>query len=264
MAPSRAWWLEPWLMVEVFALANLGGLAFDIYLAHSVNDFRRAPESIPLYFSAAAPVVLFVGLALRRRSKAAWTDLGYLVGAIAILVGLTGTIFHLDSSFFYERTMKSLTYAAPFAAPLAYTGLGFLVILNRMVDANTQEWAQWVLLLALGGFAGNFVFSLSDHAENGFFRPVEWLAVAASAIAVGFLLVPLLMRVSREFISLCFWILGFEAGVGVLGFLLHAQANLHGPSVHAFKNFIYGAPPLAPLLFPNLALLALIALWQLR
>lgn len=36
------------------------------------------------------------------------------------------------------------------------------------------------------------------------------------------------------------------------------------PSVDAFRNFIYGAPPLAPLLFPNLSLLGLIALWRLR
>jgi hypothetical protein len=34
--------------------------------------------------------------------------------------------------------------------------------------------------------------------------------------------------------------------------------------VQWFKNFIYGAAPLAPLLFPNLALLGMIALWRLQ
>ena len=29
-------------------------------------------------------------------------------------------------------------------------------------------------------------------------------------------------------------------------------------------NFIYGAPPLAPLLFPNLVVLGLLAIWRLR
>ena len=48
------------------------------------------------------------------------------------------------------------------------------------------------------------------------------------------------------------------------GFLLHANANLHGPSIHAFDNFIYGAAPLAPLLFPNLMVLGIIGLWQMR
>ena len=88
-----------------------------------------------------------------------------------MVIGLTGVILHLDSQFFHARTLRSLTYAAPFAAPLAYTGLGLLLIVNRMVEPDDIEWAQWVLLLALGGFAGNFVFSLTDHAMNGFFNP---------------------------------------------------------------------------------------------
>lgn len=261
---NSARWAEPWFLVEAFALVNLGFLTFDIYLAHSVNEFRRAAEYIPLYFSALAPLVLLIGLALRSRWKAVWTDLGYLVGWGAILIGLTGMILHLDSSFFYERTVRSLTYSAPFAAPLAYTGLGFLLVMNRMVDPESREWAQWVLFMTLGGFVGNFVFSLSDHAENGFFNPLEWVAVGASAVAVGFLVTPLLLRVSRKFIALCALILLAEASVGVWGFVLHAENNLHGPSVQPFKNFIYGAPPLAPLLFPNLVVLGMIGLWRLR
>ena len=114
-----------------------------------------------------------------------------------MLIGLAGVILHLDSQFFFERTIRSLTYAAPFAAPLAYTGLGLLLIANRLVDPQSPEWAQWVLLLALGGFAGNFVFSLTDHALNGFFNPLEWLPVVSSAFAVGFLAVPFLMAVTR-------------------------------------------------------------------
>jgi hypothetical protein len=55
-----------------------------------------------------------------------------------------------------------------------------------------------------------------------------------------------------------------ELGVGVLGFVYHTAANLHGPSASLFDNFVYGAPSLAPLLFPNLALLAFIGLWVLR
>jgi len=88
--------------------------------------------------------------------------------------------------------------------------------------------------------------------------------VIASAIAIGFLTIPLLSRVSRFYIDLCAAVLVLEAGVGLWGFVLHAAANLRGPSIHAFDNFIYGAPPMAPLLFPNLMLLGIIALWQLR
>ncbi len=96
------------------------------------------------------------------------------------------------------------------------------------------------------------------------FYPLEWVAVWASAIAVGFLATPLLVRVSRRFLSLCGAILLAEAGVGFWGFLLHVERNLHGPSAQPFKNFIYGAAPLAPLLFPNLMVLGMIALWRLR
>jgi len=261
---SERWWAQPQIWIEGFATLNVGFLTFDIYLAHSVNQFRNPAEYIPLFFSATAPVLLIFALAVRNRWVAVWKDLGYLVGWVAVLVGLTGVILHLQSHFFYERTLRSLTYSAPFAAPLAYTGLGFLLIMNRMVDPESVEWAQWVLLLTLGGFIGNFVFSLADHAGNGFFNPLEWVPVVASAVAVGFLAVPLIMRISRPYIDLCAAVLVLEAAVGMWGFVLHAEGNLRGPSVHAFENFIYGAPPMAPLLFPNLMVLGIIALWQLR
>ena len=50
--------------------------------------------------------------------------------------------------------------------------------------------------------------------------------------------------------------------VGVVGFALHLTANLGGPG-GMWENFLYGAPIFSPLLFPNLALLAGIAVWVL-
>jgi len=261
---NERWWRQPELWVEVFAIVNIGFLTFDIYLAHSVNQFRNRAEYIPLWFSAIAPLVLVVALTQRTRRRIFWKILGHVVGWSAIAVGLTGMILHLESSFFYERTVRSLTYSAPFAAPLAYTGLGFLLVMNRMVDSKSVEWARWLLLFTAGGFIGNFVFSLADHAQNGFFYSVEWVPVAASAVAIGFLCVPVVMRVSRTFIHVSAAVLILEAFVGLWGFLLHTMGNLRGPSVHALSNFIYGAPPMAPLLFPNLMVLGMIGLWQLR
>jgi hypothetical protein len=263
-APSERWWNQPQLWIEAFAIANVGFLTFDIYMAHSVNQFRNRAEYIPLAFSASAPIFLLLALLFRHSRPRIWRVAGYVIGGTAVLVGLAGVILHLESHFFYERTIRSLTYSAPFAAPLAYTGLGFLLIMNRMVDADSLEWAQWVLLFTLGGFIGNFIFSLADHAGNGFFFPLEWVPVIASALAVGFLAVPLWVRVSRMYIDLCAAILLLEAAVGLWGFFLHARANLAGPSVHALENFVYGAPPMAPLLFPNLMVLGIIGLWQMR
>ncbi len=181
-----------------------------------------------------------------------------------MLIGLVGLVLHLKSQFFQQWTLASLVYTAPFAAPLAYTGIGLLLIMNRSVSANSREWAEWVVFLALGGFAGNFIFSVTDHAQNGFFRVIEWIPVGASALAVGFLTVPLMLRVGAGFFRWCAAILVLQAAVGVAGFLFHFQADLNGVGKNLFEKVVHGAPVFAPLLFPNLAILAGIGLWALR
>jgi hypothetical protein len=263
--PRLRWVHDPQLWVELFVTANLAILAADIYLAHSVNHFQKAAEYIPLYFSIGAPAVLGILIALRWiwRVQSPWRDVGYLVGGLAVLVGLGGVLYHLESRFFLDRTLKSLTYAAPFAAPLAYTGLGFLLLMNRMVAARSAEWARWVILLALGGFFGNFVLSLTDHASNGFFARTEWIPVISSAFATGFLLIPLALTVTRRFLDVCLVVMLGQAFVGVLGFWFHMRANLIEPGHDLFDKLVNGAPPMAPLLFPNLVGLALIGLWAL-
>lgn len=265
MHPNRASWLgDSQLWLESFVTVNLAFLALDIYLAHSVNQFRHEAEYWPLYFSLVSPVLMMAAIVVRWQWGwlAAWRDLGYLVGWLAVAIGLTGTMLHLDSRFFYERTLKSLVYAAPFAAPLAYTGLGLLLIMNRLVAPRTQEWAQWVVLLALGGFVGNFIFSLTDHAQNGFYHWTEWIPVVTSALVVGCLLSLFATPPSRNFLWLCVAVLGIQVLTGLLGFALHTAANLDKPGP-MYDNFIHGAPPLAPMLFPNLALLCLIGLREL-
>ncbi|MCH7792199.1 MAG: hypothetical protein IID31_07965 [Planctomycetes bacterium] len=249
------------LIVELFALANLAFLALDIYLAHSMNAFRHAAEWIPFVFSLAASVALLVGLVAQRPRVG--HRIGLVVGWAAVLVGVAGMIFHLDSHFFEARTIKSLVYTAPFVAPLAYTGIGLLLILNRTTDASSEDWARWVLVLALGGFVGNFGLSLADHAQNGFFDWREWLAVIFAAIGIGFLVTATFLQPSLRFIQWCAGVMLAEIVIAIIGFVLHARANLHGPSASMFDNFVFGAPVFAPLLFANLALLALIGLWAL-
>jgi hypothetical protein len=256
---------DPQLWVELFVTANLAILAADIYIAHSVNHFQKAAEYIPLYFSIGAPAALACIIALRWMwdLEAPWRDVGYAVGWLSVLVGLGGVLYHLESRFFLDRTLKSLTYAAPFAAPLAYSGLGFLLLMNRMVAARSMEWARWVILLALGGFFGNFVLSLTDHASNGFFARTEWIPVISSAFATGFLIIPLILTVTRRFLDLCLVVMLGQAFVGLLGFWFHMRANLVEPGHNIFDKLVNGAPPMAPLLFPNLVGLALIGLWAL-
>jgi hypothetical protein len=266
MPSPNKWYRDPALWLELFVIVNIAGLSLDIYLAHATNQFSHAAEYLPFWFSVAAPPVLVLGLLLDRRwgYTAVWRDVGHLVGWCSIAIGLIGVILHLDSRFFHERTIKSLVYAAPFAAPLAYTGLGLLLVMDRMVDRESEEWPRWVLLMGLGGVVGNFVFSLTDHAQNGFYHWTEWIPVVSSALAVGFLTTIYLTPVTRRFLGLCALVLVLQVFVGALGFILHNRANLRGPSPSTFDNFVFGAPALAPMLLPDLAVLCGLALWVLR
>jgi hypothetical protein len=121
-----------------------------------------------------------------------------------------------------------------------------------------------VLLLAMGGFVGNFVLSLADHAQNGFFYWTEWIPVVSSAFAVGFLMVPFVVQVNRGYLAPCVVVVVIQMAVGLLGFYYHVESNLRGPAPRMFDNFVFGTPAMAPLLFPNLGLLTLIGLWVLR
>jgi hypothetical protein len=259
------WYRSPRLWVELFVLFNLAGLAPDIFLAHSTNSFHARTEYIPLIFSLAAPVLLLLAIwSLAQSRLLPWRVLGHLVGWTSVVIGITGLILHLQSQFFQQWTLASLVYTAPFAAPLAYTGIGLLLIMNRMVDCETMDWPLWVIFLALGGFVGNFIFSLTDHAQNGFYRSIEWIPVISSALAIGFLLMPLVMRVNRAYLRLCAAVMVLQVVVGTVGFVLHVNADLHAIGPTLFDRVVHGAPVFAPLLFPNLALLAGIGMWVLH
>jgi hypothetical protein len=258
------WFRRPRAWVEIFVLFNLGGLAPDIFLAHSVNRFHSAAEYTPLVFSIAAPVLLLPALlALAKNWLGLWRWLGFIVGATSVCIGVTGMVLHLQSQFFTERTLASLVYAAPFAAPLAYTGLGSLLLMNRMVPDDEVEWSQWVIFFALGGFVGNFIFSVTDHAQNGFFHRTEWIPVISAALAVGFLTAPLAVKVERPFLWLCGGVMLLEIAVGITGATLHALADWHHAGDTLLNRVIYGAPIFAPTLFADLAVLAGIGLWTL-
>jgi hypothetical protein len=90
------------------------------------------------------------------------------------------------------------------------------------------------------------------------------LPVVSSAFAVSFLLVAFLVRVGRRLLALCAFVLGVQAIVCVIGFALHVRAVLREPGATLIERVTTGAPLFAPLLFPNLVVLGLIALWALQ
>lgn len=264
-----AWLTDRPLLLEIFVVVNLAFLVADTWIAHEANDFAHAAEYAPPIFSAVAAAALAVPLVgkLRRREggppSGALRTVGWLVGGVAIVVGVGGLILHLEGQFFQETTLRSLVYSAPFAAPLSFTGIGFLLLVNRMVDPAGERWAGWILILTLGGFVGNFALALADHAQNGFFFATEWIPVAAAALAVGYLVTLFTRSVNRPFLRLGFWVLGLQALVGVAGLALHAEPLFHASRAGLAEKLLYGAPVFAPLLYPNLALLGALGLWDL-
>jgi hypothetical protein len=57
--------------------------------------------------------------------------------------------------------------------------------------------------------------------------------------------------------------MGVQMLVGTYGFWLHLEADLTATG-DLWDRFVHGAPIFAPLLFPNIAALAAIGLWDLR
>lgn len=256
---KRVAW-SPALLLDLFVIGNLSFLALDILVAHSVNRFAAWQEWIPFGMSVAGPVALVA--AWRFCGERGWRATCLAVGWSAVAVGAAGLLYHLESQFFRDATLRSLVYTAPFVAPLSYSGIGFLLLMNRSVSDRSEEWGRWVLFFSLGGFFGNFTLSLCDHAQNGFYHWSEWIPVAAAAMGVGFLTTAVLARPRAGFLKWVAWLMALQIAVGIVGFGLHVKANLASPAADHLDKFIYGAPAFAPLLFPNLALLALLGVWH--
>ena len=250
-------------LVEGFAFLNVSFLALDIYLAHSVNSFAHGAEWIPLLFSIGAPFLMLPSLFARQHTWGYPWISGLVIGGLSVVLGIAGMIYHLENSVFQEQTLKSLVYAAPFAGPLSYSGVGLLLILNRLEWQDTRHWARWILFPTLCGFVGNFALSLCDHAQNGFFMKSEWVSVAAAAFGVSFLMLALRENATNSYYGFCVLVMIAEILVGLIGAGLHLYGNLSSAPGELWDQIVFGAPVFAPLLFANLGLLGLIGLWDL-
>jgi hypothetical protein len=117
-----------------------------------------------------------------------------------------------------------------------------------MVGARTVERARWVTLLAPGGFVGNFVLCVCDHARSGLVRPEEWTGVVAAAAAAGALVAILIIYDNRPLLRLGFAVMPAQVAVGLLGASWHVRADPGRPMGTLWQKFLYGAPVFAPLI----------------
>ena len=105
------------------------------------------------------------------------------------------------------------------------------------------------------------MLTLADHAQNGFFRPSEWIGVVAGAMGCRLSDAMVVVPENRA-------AAGHEPGAHgdsgwgrLLGFYLHTPHNWNRQTGSLWDTFLYGAPLFAPLLFADLALLAMLGLW---
>jgi hypothetical protein len=208
---ARPWFHDHELWIELFVLANFAGLILDIFLAHSENQFRRESEYVPLVFSAVATVMLACVIPLRRKWPIVWRDVGHLVevgrardrprrrdSASRQPVLLRP---HDSQSHLCGRRLPRRSPLRVLACCCSSTGSS---------NPTSLERAQWVLLLGLGGFIGNFVFSLTDHAQNAFFNPLEWIRRQQRA-GHRIPAVPFVMRITTPHLWLCGSVLSSQA-----------------------------------------------------
>ena len=245
-------------LLDIFIVANLAFLAMDVFIAHAANEFAHRSEWLPCVFAALGALLLALTLFSKNPQAAHLARLA--VGWVAIVIGIAGMLLHLHSRFFVELTLHSLVYTAPFVAPLAFSGIGLLLLLTASIASEHVAWGQWVVFLSTCGWGGNFLLSVLDHAQNGFFNVLEWLPVGASAFAIGALLMVVIKPRQNYIYGII--VLGVNALLGLAGFVLHLLAVLQ-QSAPLAEKFLYGAPLFAPLLFVDLALLAALGIWQL-
>jgi hypothetical protein len=71
-------------------------------------------------------------------------------------------------------------------------------------------------------------------------------------------------RRRSAYLRLCAAVPAVQGVVGVAGFAFHVASDVRQPGASWFERILSGAPPMAPLLFPNLVVLGWIALWVMR
>lgn len=269
-------------IMMVLVAINLIFLSIDILLAHGMNGNLNANEWIPIWFGIGAGVFLLVAGAISLRQRTLAILLSFIVFAASIVVGLVGAYFHVQRAippnlFESEPLIVLLIFAPPIVGPLTYSLLGVLGVIasvyeeplhsGRMVIpgvaawpvpfSKTQQYCIWVGL----GILATLLSSVLDHGRFNFENLWVWLPTiigvfaTVAAIAYGMTQEPNRMDVIVYVSSMVALLL-----VGVIGFVLHVEADLGTRNTIVIERFLRGAPFMAPLLFADMAALGLVAI----
>jgi hypothetical protein len=270
------------LMLLMMA-TNLIFLGIDIYLAHSISGTIVPNEWIPIIFGPLAGALLLLAglLATRRRSLS--TVIANIIFLCSIGVGLLGAYFHLVRAALptapagQRVSVNLLVWAPPVLGPLTFSLVGVLgisaawlenppdsgrlaLLVRRYVQLPLSKTRAYFFWVGLGTLA-TVISSVLDHARTDFENPWLWVPTAVGvfgtvvAVTLGAIERPTRADLITYVVAMLLLIL-----VGVVGALLHINANLIAGGTVVPERFIRGAPFLAPLLFCNMGALGLIAL----
>ena len=270
-------------LMLLMAAINEIFLGLDIYFAHSISGTIVPDEWIPIVFGPIAGALLLLAglLALRQRPLA--TVLASLVFLGSIIVGFMGMYFHLVRAILPyapagERvSINLLVWAPPVLGPFMFILVGILGISAAWVEDPPDSgilvllggWhiqlpysktQAYFFMIGMGTLA-TVISSVFDHARTHFEDPWLWLPIASGifgtvvAVVLGAIETPTRADLITYTATMILLI-----AVGLVGAVLHVNANLIAQGTIVGERFIRGAPFLAPLLFANMGTLGLIVL----
>ncbi|WP_420631914.1 hypothetical protein [Candidatus Leptofilum sp.] len=263
-------------------------LGLDTLLAHVLNNTIQPREWIPIIFGPVAGVLLlFSGLiALRNRKQATW--IATTVFLASIVVGILGAYFHLVRGILPTAplgsrvTLNLLVWAPPFLAPFAFAGIGLLGIsaaweevptgsgrlrlpFGRTVQMPYSKTRAYFFLVSLGTLVA-LVSSALDHARHPWENPWLWapvvVGVFATAVSAG--MGAANRKLTADDVAIYMAAMILLIVVGLIGTYFHVQADLTAQSTIVPERFLRGAPFMSPLLFSNMGMVGLLALFSPR
>ncbi len=260
-------------------------LGVETYLAHSISGTIVLREWIPI---VAGPVMgfllLFAGLiALRNRMAA--NIIGTLVFLVSILVGILGSYFHILRAVLpsappgSQVSVPLLVWGPPILGPITFALIGILglsaawqedppdsgrLILPGGVHLQLpySKTRAYFFLIGLGMLI-TVLSSVLDHTRSGFVNPLVWiptilgLFTTAVILTLGFLDHPTRFDLVTFVLTMLVILT-----VGVLGSILHISHDLTTQGAIVGERLIRSAPVLAPMLFSNMGLFALLILFD--
>ena len=274
------------LMLLMVAM-NLAFLGLDIWLAHDLDGTIRPHEWIPIIFGPTAAVILLAMGVLSLRHRTAAILLTLVVLAVSLIVGLLGAYFHIDRALpprGSENTgvvLRWFVYAPPVIAPLTFSLVAVLGVIaavyedppnsGRMVVPGLFHWRipftktqQYLIWIGLG-IVATLVSSVLDHGRFNFANHWVWIPnitgvfSAVACITLGLTPNPSRGNYIVHIVSMVALII-----VGIIGTILHVDADLTSQGTIVAERFMRGAPFLAPMLFADMGTLGLIALWPIE